>query len=137
MRDGNASILGGGAPTTKGPVAGKKPNKAKGPTSAPEVPPTRWFRVLEAKDVPRHGGSFHLHAGKEISSAGYDIAALLRVGVKLEPLENPPLWWVEQQHQAVANMEADEDLADANPRAQMAARGVPGLLDAPEPAPAP
>jgi hypothetical protein len=127
MRDGSQSIL--GSTTKAAPAAAKKGNaKAKPAAAAAPVPPITWHRVMEPRDVPRHGGTYHLHAGKEISSQGYDIKALIRAGVKLEPCE-APAWWVENQHRQVEALEADETLADEKPREQLAARGVPGLLE--------
>jgi hypothetical protein len=134
MRDGNQSILG-----ESGPKAPAKPaaKKGKAAAKAPEpvaVAPIQWFRITESRDVPRHGGSYHLHAGKEVNSGSYDIKTLQRAGVKMEPCE-APMWWVEEQHKQVAALEADESTADQDPRGQLAARGVPGLLDEEAPAP--
>lgn len=46
------------------------------------------FRVLEDIRFSRGGGQFVLRAGKIITNNGYDIAALVQRGAKLEPIEN-------------------------------------------------
>ena len=58
---------------------------------AEESVEVRWFRVMEAADVPSAGAKARLPRGKVISSKNYDVDALLVAGVKMEPIEEP-MW---------------------------------------------
>lgn len=51
---------------------------------APTSPAERFFKVTATSHVPLLGAHFVLPVGKVISSAGYDIQALLTLGVPLE-----------------------------------------------------
>lgn len=134
MKDGSTSLLGTGTPAAPAPPAktpSKKTNAAARRAEAPKAAePITWHRVLEARDVPRHGGTFHLHTGKEINSASFDIPALHRAGVKMEKIE-APLWWVTQQQNALDRVEGLTGEVDGELRASLAANGVPGLVEAP------
>lgn len=55
---------------------------AKPKAPAPQV--ERFFVVQETREVAARGGTFRLVRGKKISSKGYNIAHLQRMGVKLE-----------------------------------------------------
>lgn len=61
----------------------------------PNTPPTvvqagvhteQRFRVVKTTRIPQGAASYTLMAGKEISSHGYDLAHLRRLGVELVPI---------------------------------------------------
>ncbi len=51
---------------------------------APTHTHEKFYRVVETHEVPHGGGSYLLKKGKVISSKGYHIDHLKRIGVKLE-----------------------------------------------------
>ena len=61
------------------------PPEAMAHTAAPrDGDHERRYRILHTMEVPRGASSFLLRQGQVISSRGYAIAELERVGVKLE-----------------------------------------------------
>lgn len=68
---------------TEGQAAAAATAKPKAPAPQPE----RFFIVQETRDIPHKGGAFCLRKGKKISSKGYNIEHLKRIGVKLEELQ--------------------------------------------------
>lgn len=73
--------------------------------AAPVKKEQRWYRVMADKQVPRTGGHDLLRAGKEITSANFDVELLRKQGVSLEEIE-PPAWFVDQQEQSLARHDA-------------------------------
>jgi|GEM_PF-6376235 hypothetical protein len=49
-----------------------------------QAPKERIYRVTQEIKIPRGGSHYLLPAGKTLSSHGYDIPALKRLGVQLE-----------------------------------------------------
>jgi hypothetical protein len=97
-------------------IGSKAGATAKAAATAPAAKTeTRWYRVLEDKQVPRTGGHDLLRAGKEVSSASRDVELLKKQGVKLEEIE-PPSWYVDQQAQSPLRhaelVEAGADLGE-------------------------
>lgn len=84
----NQKVPGGapGVPNSQGLIV-----PASAPVSNPFAgrgpgPKPKRFRVLNGGQVMFHNVRTTLKAGKEVSSVSYDIAALQRQGIKLEPL---------------------------------------------------
>jgi hypothetical protein len=101
-------------PQGQGIMGGRAKAPAKLQRPQAPAPPVEWYRVLEDRQVPRGAvggqGSYMLKQGKEIPSSSYPIAELLRAGAKLEKMEGPPRWWLDQQRAALEN-EDDETRA--------------------------
>ena len=125
MREGSAGLM---APAA--PLKPAKPKTVVKPAAAAAPAKAQWYRVLQTVTVPRHGGTFELHAGKEISSANFDIKAIERAGGKVEKIA-PPQHWIDTQTQSLAEHEGRLGHEDTEMRAALAAQGVPGLVDAP------
>lgn len=64
---------------TTGPVASSPATLATGP---------RFFQVGQTVQVPRLGSHYTLHAGRVISSSGYNIAELEAMGVPLTEVQS-------------------------------------------------
>jgi len=112
----------GGASGAPAGVAAQIPKVAGGhvteaPKAAPPAPPAR-YRVLNGGTIVWNNCRTPLRAGKEISSAHYDIALLRRQGIRLERI-------VDEDPAPVA--EARQELAEP---ARQGAILVPGSPEA-------
>lgn len=94
----------------------KTPDSLTGPTARPDIKPAvepaaagpiRWFRVTSPTiEITRAGAApYTLRQGHVLNSADHDIVHIRQMGVKLQE-ENPPGWWVAEQHAAIARADA-------------------------------